>query len=45
MVKQHNKSLFIDSLFESGNLERAYKHKDKQEYDLFINSDTNTRGH
>ncbi|CDW89042.1 zinc carboxypeptidase family protein [Stylonychia lemnae] len=39
-------TLFIDSLFESGNLEKAYRVSNKgQNYELFMNVDSNTRGH
>lgn len=38
-------SLFIDSNFESGNLEKVYKSHKQQEYHLFMSADTNTRGH
>lgn len=38
-------ALFVDSLFESGNIERVYKNQASQEYHLFMNVDTNTRGH
>jgi hypothetical protein len=34
----------FDSSFESGNLDMAIRVK-KNEYDLFLRSDTNTRGH
>ena len=40
-------ALFIDSHFESGNMEKVFKNKNKdiQEYHLFMNVDTNTIGH
>lgn len=40
-------ALFIDSYFESGNIEKVFKNRstDSQEYHLFIDEDTNTRGH
>lgn len=40
-------ALFIDSNFESGNIEKVFKNRTKisQEYHLFMNVDTNTRGH
>lgn len=38
-------ALFIDSHFESGNIEKVYKNQKSQEYHLFMNVDTNTRGH
>ena len=39
-------TLFIDSNFESGNLERAFRVSSKgQNYELFMNVDSNTRGH
>lgn len=31
-------------MFESGNLDKAFKIKDR-EYDLFMRVDTNTKGH
>ena len=34
----------FDSIFESGNLGRVFK-AGKNEYDLFLNTDTNTRTH
>jgi hypothetical protein len=39
--------LFIDSFFESGNIEKVYKcsNIESQEYHLFMNIDTNTKGH
>lgn len=39
--------LFIDSHFESGNIEKAFKCKnpDLHEYHLYMNVDTNTKGH
>ena len=39
-----NKQLVFDSAFESGNLQLAVKVK-PNEYDLFLRSDTNTKGH
>ena len=40
-------ALFIDSNFESGNIEKVYKNRSPQvqEYHLFMNVDTNTVGH
>jgi hypothetical protein len=40
-------ALFIDSYFESGNIEKVFKNRSSgsQEYHLFIGEDTNTRGH
>lgn len=38
-------ALFIDSQFESGNIEKVFKSKLGHEYHLFMNVDTNTRGH
>ena len=40
-------TLFIDSKFESGNIEKVFTDADprSQEYHLFMNADTNTRGH
>lgn len=42
-----NNALFIDSNFESGNIEKIYKCKNPlaQEYHLYMNVDTNTKGH
>lgn len=42
-----NDALFIDSNFESGNIEKVYKCKNPlaQEYHLYMNVDTNTKGH
>lgn len=42
-----NNALFIDSNFESGNIEKVYKCKNPlaQEYHLYMNVDTNTKGH
>lgn len=38
-------ALYIDSQFESGNIEKVFKSKVGHEYQLFMNVDTNTRGH
>lgn len=40
-------ALFVDSHFESGNIEKVFKSRSQasQEYHLFMNADTNTRGH
>jgi len=35
---------FVDSFFESGNIEKAFK-SSRTHFDLFMNVDTNTRGH
>ena len=37
-------TLMFDSFFESGNLDLVVKQKDN-EYDLYMRSDSNTRGH
>ena len=42
MIKEDN--LKFDSFFEGGNLDLVVKISDK-EYDLFLRSDTNTKGH
>lgn len=39
-----NNDISFDSAFESGNLDMAVRIK-KNEYDLFLRCDTNTRGH
>lgn len=43
----NSNALFIDSYFESGNIEKVFKNRSSlsQEYHLFIDEDTNTRGH
>ena len=38
-------SLFVDSYFESGNIDKVFKDSHTQKYHLFMNVDTNTRGH
>lgn len=40
-------ALFIDSYFESGNIDKVFKtrHQAVHEYHLFMNVDTNTVGH
>lgn len=41
-------ALFIDAKFESGNIEKVFKNRaapSSQEYHMFMNVDTNTRGH
>lgn len=38
-------SLFIDSHFESGNMEKVLKDSNLHKYSLFMSVDTNTRGH
>ena len=44
---EKSNTLFIDSHFESGNIEKVFTDSDpkNQEYHLFMNADSNTRGH